>query len=68
VSARISTPPIVRAQALDSTILDLRLALRNPAVQGERRELLRDELTALRCAKVGVHAKGQRSYMRRLGI
>jgi hypothetical protein len=49
-----------RAQALDSTILDLRLALRNPAVYGKRRELLRAELFALRLARIGVHAKGQR--------
>jgi hypothetical protein len=57
-----------RAQRLNGTILDLRLALRNPAVHGHRRELLRDELLALRLAKVGVYAKGQRSYLRRLGL
>jgi hypothetical protein len=57
-----------RAQRLNGTILDIRLALRNPAVYGKRRELLRDELDALRLARVGVDCRGQASYLRRLGI
>jgi hypothetical protein len=57
-----------RAQRLNGTILDLRLALTNPQVQGERRQLLRDELVALRCARLGVTCRGQRSILRRLGL
>lgn len=57
-----------RAQKLDGAILDLRLALRHPNVHGDRRVLLQDELLALRCVRLGIRVRGQRSYLRRLGI
>jgi hypothetical protein len=53
---------------VDSAVLDVRLALANPAVRGKRRELLNAELLALRLARVGVTCRGQRSYLRRLGL
>jgi len=53
---------------VDSTILDLRLALLNPKLRGERRTLIEGELEALRLARIGVRVKGQRSYLRRLGL
>jgi hypothetical protein len=57
-----------RARRLDSTILDLRLALANPSVRSERRTLLEAELDALRLARIGVRCRGQRSYLKRLGV
>jgi hypothetical protein len=57
-----------RARRLDGAILDVRLALLNPAVRGERRVLLQDELDALRLLKVGVRRRGQVSILRRLGV
>ena len=57
-----------RAQRLNAAIIDLRLALRNPATPDERRAVLRDELDALRLVRVGVHRPGQTSYLRRLGL
>jgi hypothetical protein len=57
-----------RVRRLDAAVNDVRLALVNPNVQGERRKLLRDELVALRCARIGVRCPGQASYVRRLGL
>jgi hypothetical protein len=57
-----------RVRRLDGAILDLRVALLNPAVCGERRVLLQGELIALRCARLGVTCRGQASYLRRLGL
>lgn len=57
-----------RAQRLNGTILDVRLALANPNVVGKPRALLQDELDALRLVRVGVRRKGQMSYLRRLGL
>jgi hypothetical protein len=66
VSGRLSAAE--RTRRVNSAILDLRIALANPAVSGERRTLLRDELLALRLARIGVPVRGQRSYLNRLGI
>ena len=57
-----------RAQRLDRTINDVRLALLNENVRGERRTLLQDELDALRLVRVGVRRKGQLSYLRRIRL
>jgi hypothetical protein len=57
-----------RVRRLDAAVNDVRLALMNPAVCGERRVLLQGELLALRCARLGVKVRGQHSYLRRLGI
>jgi hypothetical protein len=57
-----------RARRLNGTILDLRLALANPSVVGDRRALLRAELEALRLARIGLHCRGQRSYLARIGL
>jgi chloramphenicol 3-O-phosphotransferase len=55
-------------QRIDRGILDLRIALALGDATGERREALVDELEALRLARVGVHAPGQRDYLRRCGV
>jgi hypothetical protein len=58
-----------RVRRVDGAVLDLRLALSNPKVHGERRRLLQVELDLLRLARVGVRCRGQRSYLQqRLGI
>ena len=57
-----------RARRVNGAIIDLRLALANPRVGGERRVILEDELLALRCARIGVRCRGQRSILRRLGV
>jgi hypothetical protein len=57
-----------RALTLNCAINDVRRALLNPAVRGERRVMLRDELDALRLVRVGIRRPGQRAYLRMLGL
>jgi hypothetical protein len=56
------------SRKLDNGILDARLALREPQLQGEPRALLEEELFVLKLARLGVWHKHTRSYLERLGI
>jgi hypothetical protein len=56
------------AARVNRAVLDLRLSLLDAGLRGERRQLVEDELQALRLARVGIATPSTVGYLRKLGI
>jgi hypothetical protein len=56
------------ARRLTIGINNMRLAVLDKRLQGERRKAAEEELLALRLARAGVFTKNQRAYLARHGV